>query len=81
MPVLEFKPKRPARGGPSTEPFTPREVEVLELGHLRIGDVAEELDIAYETVRCHRNNIMRKVGAETWVQAVLIWARQERKAA
>lgn len=65
-----------SRRRPSTEPFTRRELEVLALGHLRIGEVAQELGIAYETVRCHRNNIMRKLGAETWSGAVMGYYRR-----
>jgi DNA-binding NarL/FixJ family response regulator len=58
---------------PSTEPFTERELEVLNA--LRQGKpnkiIAHELEIAVSTVKVHIRNIMKKLNATNRTQVVL----------
>lgn len=60
---------------------TPMEEAVLAVAHLQGPAAALALHMAYETLRTHRKNIMRKFGAETWTQAALIYQQQMRRAA
>jgi DNA-binding CsgD family transcriptional regulator len=82
--LIDFNPAPFPRRGPSPatgNQMTARESEVLELSHLPGVQAAETLGMAYETLRTHRKNVMRKLGAETWTQAALIYERSRTRRA
>jgi DNA-binding NarL/FixJ family response regulator len=56
-------------------PLTPRESEVLRqlAAGMRNKEIAQELDISYETVKEHVQHILRKIGVGNRTQAA-IWA-------
>lgn len=55
--------------------LTPREMDVLTLLTYRPKDISETLKISEKTVRNHVNNILRKAGARSAVEAVAIARR------
>jgi DNA-binding CsgD family transcriptional regulator len=60
--------------------LSPREREVLELmaKGLTNGQIAERLDIAFDTAKSHVSAIISKLGVETREEAVRLW-REERR--
>jgi PAS domain S-box-containing protein len=69
--------------GPTGEPLTHREREVVELiGHGRSGpEIAEELRISHNTVRSHAHHAMTKLGARSRAQLVAMTLGSEHLAA
>ena len=61
-----------AGGGPSREPLTQRELEILDLLAADRGplEIAQELHVSYVTVRNHIQHLLAKLGAHSIQQAV-----------
>lgn len=64
--------------GPSPEPLTPRETEVLELlsRGLQNREIAEKLFVTERTVKFHVSSLLHKLGAANRTEAVSIAARR-----
>tara|TARA_R110002049_G_scaffold199259_1_gene369291 strand:- start:531 stop:761 length:231 start_codon:yes stop_codon:yes gene_type:complete len=65
--------------GPTSEPLTPREHEVLRWIAEGKGnrDIADVLGISLRTVEKHIENVLRKMGVENRTAAVMAWGRGE----
>ncbi len=64
--------------GPTTNPLTPRELDVLRLiaGGKRNREIGELFDVSEQTVKNHVSSILRKLGVPNRVRAVTFAARQ-----
>lgn len=69
---------RPATQPPTTDPLTPREVEVLQLVAQGLGnqEIADKLVIGEATVRSHVSNILSKLHLASRTQAALYALRE-----
>jgi NarL family two-component system response regulator YdfI len=65
-------------GGPSGEPLSPREHQVLQLLAAGLGNkqIASQLNISEHTVKFHVNSIFDKLNASSRAEAVAIGARR-----
>ncbi len=64
--------------GPSTNPLTPRELDVLRhiASGMRNRDIGELFDVSEQTVKNHVSSILHKLGVPNRVRAVTFAARQ-----
>ena len=55
--------------------LTTRQTQVIELAMQGVPnkEIAQRLRVAYNTVRVHRVNLLRKMGAKSMAQAVAIY--------
>lgn len=55
--------------------LTTRQTQVIELAMQGVPnkEIAQRLSVAYNTVRVHRVNLLRKMGAKSMAQAVAIY--------
>ena len=55
--------------------LTTRQTQVIELAMQGVPnkEIAQRLSVAYNTVRVHRVNLLRKIGAKSMAQAVAIY--------
>ena len=69
---------RPASQSPTTDPLTPREVDVLQLVAQGLGnqEIADKLVIGEATVRSHVSNILSKLHLASRTQAALYALRE-----
>jgi NarL family two-component system response regulator LiaR len=69
---------RPAGRPPTTDPLTPREVDVLQLIAQGLGnqEIADKLVIGEATVRSHVSNILSKLHLASRTQAALYALRE-----
>ncbi len=69
---------RPASQPPTTDPLTPREVDVLQLVAQGLGnqEIADKLFIGEATVRSHVSNILSKLHLASRTQAALYALRE-----
>jgi two-component system, NarL family, response regulator LiaR len=76
--ILELKQDKKPPETPSSQPLTPREVEVLGLiaRGLSNQDIAEELFVSETTIRFHVSNILGKLHLANRTQAVLYALRE-----
>lgn len=65
---------------PIKEIFTAREREVIQelIGGKTSREIADHLNISYETVRTHRRNILRKAGVKSMGNFIVWWLRYGR---
>ena len=71
---LVFNPKSGWTGKVKSEPITYREMHILSLSAqgYTYKEIAEELGIAYQTVKNNFHRLMKKLGAKTNAQALLL---------
>jgi PAS domain S-box-containing protein len=73
---VEDESRRPAL--PTEHPLTPRQAEVLELlaRGCSTAQIAERLGVAHETARNHIRATLRRLGAHTRLEAVVVAQRE-----
>ncbi|MBN1798069.1 MAG: response regulator transcription factor [Spirochaetales bacterium] len=71
--LKRLKPKRKRKEKKSNEKLSKREIQVVELGAkgLRNKEIAQYMGISPRTVHAHWNNIFKKLGARSRVEAIM----------
>ncbi|MEU3708571.1 LuxR C-terminal-related transcriptional regulator [Streptomyces catenulae] len=73
-------PERPESSGPEESSLSRRQHEVMALVSrgARNAEIAERLRLSEKTVKNHLNRIFRQLGANSRVEAVVLWQRGQR---
>ncbi|WP_034530427.1 LuxR C-terminal-related transcriptional regulator [Bifidobacterium stellenboschense] len=70
--AADIAPRAAGTAVPDSGVLTPQETRIvaLSLGSLNAKQIAAKLNISVDTVFSHRRNIRRKLGVETWYEAL-----------